>query len=141
MTVKELNYEERLQLKEELYYGSEKVFELTEQQQKIIKQSLTSDSIPDDLVDEIYAGINFTKDDFWCNIDNKFYYDIHVNYGHKDGDGYSIFIICDEQDDEKAINKAIEEERFEYPDDVYDVDYVCLISKQEYSEATGKEVK
>ena len=67
MTVKELNQEEKLELKERLYYGCNHMFKITEKQQQIIDDSLTSDSIPDDLINEVYESINFVKDDFWCN--------------------------------------------------------------------------
>lgn len=70
MTVKELNYEEKLQLKESLVYGSDILPPITKEQQKIIDEAISTDDISDELVEEIYEGINFVKEDFFCNIDN-----------------------------------------------------------------------
>ena len=70
MTVKELNQEEKLQLKETLVYGSDILPSITKEQQKIINEAFSTDDISDELVEEIYEGINFVKEDFFCNIDN-----------------------------------------------------------------------
>jgi hypothetical protein len=70
MTVKELNDVEKLQLKEALVYGSDILPPITKEQQKIIDEAFSSDDIPDELVENIYADINFVKEDFFCNIDN-----------------------------------------------------------------------
>ena len=59
------------------------------------------------------------------------YFDIHVTYGNKDGDGYSIPIIANSKEDAKQ--KAISESLFEYDDDVYDIDYIEEITKDEYN--------
>ena len=70
MTVKELNQEEKLQLKEALVYGADNLPLITKEQQKIIDKAFSSDDISDELVEDIYADINFVKEDFFCNIDN-----------------------------------------------------------------------
>ena len=70
MTVKELNQEEKLQLKENLVYGADYLPPITKEQQKIIDEAFSADDISDELVENIYEGINFVKEDFFCNIDN-----------------------------------------------------------------------
>lgn len=70
MTVKELNDVEKLQLKEALVYGADNLPLITKEQQKIIDKAFSSDDISDELVENIYADINFVKEDFFCNIDN-----------------------------------------------------------------------
>lgn len=59
------------------------------------------------------------------------YFDIHVTYGEKDGDGYSIPIIA--KNEEEAKQKAIDGKFFEYEDDVNDIDYIEEITEEEYS--------
>jgi hypothetical protein len=61
----------------------------------------------------------------------KKYFDIHVTYGEKDGDGYSIPIIANNKEDAKQ--KAFDEKLFEYEDDVNDIDYIEEITKEEYN--------
>lgn len=63
------------------------------------------------------------------------YFDIHVCYGHKDGDGYSIPIIATDEDDAKA--RAVKEKLFEFEEDVHDIDYIEEISEEEYNEMKG----
>lgn len=70
MTVKELNQEEKLQLKESLVYGSDILPLITKEQQKIIDEAISTDDISNELVEEIYEGIHFVKEDFFCNINN-----------------------------------------------------------------------
>ena len=65
----------------------------------------------------------------------KNFFDIHVQYGKKDGDGYSIPIIADNKNEAKQ--KAIDEKLFEYEDDVNDVDYIEELTKEEYNEMSG----
>lgn len=69
-------------------------------------------------------------------LNSQFYYDIHVSYGQKDSDGYSIFIACDTEDSDEVIKIAINDNRFEFIDDVSYIDYVHQISLEEYNEAT-----
>ena len=69
MNVRELNYEELLQLKEELLYGADILPEMTEEQRAVIAGAWNSDDIPDELVYELYDGISFLPEDFWCNVD------------------------------------------------------------------------
>ena len=61
----------------------------------------------------------------------EIYFDIHVTYGEKDGDGYSIPIIANNE--EEAKQKAIDGKFFEYEDDVNDIDYIEEITEEEYS--------
>lgn len=60
------------------------------------------------------------------------YFDVHVTYGKKDGDGYSIPIKAINK--EAAKQKAINEKLFEYEDDVNDIDYIEEISKEDYKQ-------
>lgn len=62
------------------------------------------------------------------------YYDIHVHYGRKDSDGYSIPIAIEEGDEQVAIEKAKTENRFQYEDDLNCIDYVEEIEKDEYDD-------
>lgn len=59
------------------------------------------------------------------------YFDIHVKYGNKDGDGYSILMTANSKEDAKQ--KAFDEKLFEYEDDVNDIDYIEEITKEEYN--------
>lgn len=59
------------------------------------------------------------------------YFDIHVTYGEKDGDGYSIFIIANNEEDAKQ--KAVNEKLFEYEYDVNDIDYIEEITQEDYN--------
>ena len=60
----------------------------------------------------------------------KKYFDIHVSYGDKDGDGYSVPIVAGNEADAKQ--KAVSENLFEYENDVNDIDYIAEITKEEY---------
>lgn len=62
------------------------------------------------------------------------YYDIHVKYGKKDSDGYSIPIAIENGNEEDAIAKAKENDLFEYEEDIDDIDYVNEIDEEEYNE-------
>lgn len=68
MNVRELNYGELLQLKEELYYGTDILPEMTEEQKKTCDEAACADDIPDELVFELYDGISFVEEDFWVNV-------------------------------------------------------------------------
>ena len=68
MNVCELDYGELLQLKEELCYEADILPEMTEEQQKICNEAFCADDIPDELVFELYNGIEFVKEDFWVNV-------------------------------------------------------------------------
>lgn len=68
MNVRELDYGELLQLKEELCYGADILPEMTEEQKKICDESMFADDIPDELIFELYDGISFVKEDFWVNV-------------------------------------------------------------------------
>lgn len=79
MLVTELNYEELHQLKDALYYGTDKPDNLIDRHYQIIRTSNTPDDIPDWLVYEAYKHIDlcvskandFTKKDFFCNVNNN----------------------------------------------------------------------
>ena len=68
MNVRELDYGELLQLKEELCYGADILPEMTEEQKKICDEAMFADDIPDELIFELYDGISFVKEDFWVNV-------------------------------------------------------------------------
>lgn len=68
MNVRELDYGELLQLKEELCYGADILPEMTEEQKKICDESMFADDIPDELIFELYDGISFVKEDFGVNV-------------------------------------------------------------------------
>ena len=68
MKVRELDYGELLQLKEELCYGADILPEMTEEQKKICDESMFADDIPDELIFELYDGISFVKEDFGVNV-------------------------------------------------------------------------
>ena len=59
------------------------------------------------------------------------YFDINVSYG--DSDGYSIFIEVN-GDEDAALEKAIKENRFEYEEDVNNIEYIDEITEEEYNE-------
>ena len=68
MNVRELDYGELLQLKEELCYGADILPEMTEEQKKICDESMFADDIPDELIFELYDGISFVKEDFGVSV-------------------------------------------------------------------------
>lgn len=59
------------------------------------------------------------------------YFDINVSY--EDSDGYSIFIAVD-GDEDTALKKAVTENRFEYEEDVNNIEYIDEITEEEYNE-------
>lgn len=65
------------------------------------------------------------------------YYDIHVKFGNRDKDGYSIPIAIEEGGKEEAIQQAADADLFEYEEDRQSIDNVQEISKEEYEEMTG----
>lgn len=69
MHVTELNSDELYQLKQELYYMEEILPNLTTERLAAIKDADIPDDIPDQIVYEMYKGIYFVKDDFWCNVE------------------------------------------------------------------------
>ena len=68
MNIRELNYEELLELKEKLCYGADVLPEMTEEQKRICEEAFCADDIPDELVFALYDGIHFVKEDFWINM-------------------------------------------------------------------------
>ena len=69
MNVTELNSNELYQLKQELYYMDEILPNLTTERLAAIRDADIPDNIPDQIVYEVYNGVNFVKDDFWCNVE------------------------------------------------------------------------
>lgn len=67
MNVRELEYEELLELKEKLCYGADILPDMTEEQKRICAEAFCADEIPDALVFSLYDGIHFVKEDFWVN--------------------------------------------------------------------------
>ena len=61
------------------------------------------------------------------------YFDVHVTFGDRDGDGYSIPIQLESGTEDDAIEFAKENNLFEYEEDVNNVDYVEEITKDEYN--------
>lgn len=68
MNVRELDYGELLELKENLCYGADVLPEMTEEQKRICAEAFCADDIPDELVFAMYDGIHFVKEDFWINM-------------------------------------------------------------------------
>lgn len=64
------------------------------------------------------------------------YFDIHVHYGRKDSDGYSVPIAIENGTKETALELAKETDRFEYKDDVNCIDYVEEITEEEFRDMT-----
>lgn len=69
MYVGELNNEELLQLKKALFYGFDEdaLDRLTDRQKHFIDHMIDAEEIPNKLVYEVFSGIEFTDEDFWCN--------------------------------------------------------------------------
>lgn len=61
------------------------------------------------------------------------YFDIHVTYGDKDGDGYSIPVAIN-GNEEDAIKKAKEDNMFEYEEDIENIDYIDEMSEEDFKE-------
>ena len=68
MKVTELNHDELYQLKQELYYMTDVLPNLTAERLVTIKDAEYPEDIPDQIVYEAYDGIYFVEDDFWCNV-------------------------------------------------------------------------
>ena len=67
------------------------------------------------------------------------YFDIHVNYdGTKDSAGYSVFVKADVNNEDEALQYAVDNHLFTEDGDEQYVDYVDEMSKKEYHDATGK---
>jgi hypothetical protein len=58
------------------------------------------------------------------------YFAIHVTYGNKDSDGYTIPVIANNE--ENATQKAISKKLFEYEEDVNCIDYIEELKEEEY---------
>lgn len=63
-------------------------------------------------------------------------FDIHVNYGDKDREGYSIFVST-VMNKQEAVDKAVKNVMFEEPEDINRIDYVEEISLEEFLEIKG----
>lgn len=64
MDVVELNSNQLMQLKSNLFYGDDNI-ELTQKQRDCLSYCFYPEEIPDGLVYEVYAGICFVEDDFF----------------------------------------------------------------------------
>lgn len=69
MHVTELNSDELYKLKLELCYMEEILPNLTTERLAAIKDAACPDDIPDQIVYEMYEGIDFVEDDFWYNVE------------------------------------------------------------------------
>ena len=68
MNVRELGNEEMLQLKTALFYGSDIMPQMTMEHRRILEDAMYIEDIPDELVYELYEGISFVPDHFWCRM-------------------------------------------------------------------------
>ena len=67
------------------------------------------------------------------------YYDIHVNYdGTKDGAGYSTFVKAKVDNEDEALQYAIDNHLFDEDGDEKYIDYIEEIDEEEYCDATGE---
>jgi hypothetical protein len=69
MNVTDLNHDELAQLKQELYYMVEVLPNMNEERLKAIQSAEYPDDITDKIVYEMYDGISFVEEDFWCNVE------------------------------------------------------------------------
>ena len=68
MHVTELNDDELFELKEALYYNYYSDADLLTYEQRVrVEDSLCTENVPIDIVYAAFGGIDFVKDDFWCN--------------------------------------------------------------------------
>lgn len=65
------------------------------------------------------------------------YYDIHVSYGDKDSDGYSIPVAIENGCRKVAVRKAINDALFEDTEDVRMIDYIEELTEEEYNKMTA----
>lgn len=67
------------------------------------------------------------------------YYDTHVNYdGTKDGDGYSIFVKADVENENEALQYAIDNHLFIEDGDEKYVDYIEELDEEDYCDITER---
>lgn len=71
MKTTELTKDEIAELKEALFYGADTLPDMTEDQRTTIAEALCSDAIPDEMVHELFAHIDFVPDDFSCNQEDN----------------------------------------------------------------------
>ena len=62
------------------------------------------------------------------------YFIIHVKYGRREGEGYSVFIKIDDGDERTAIEQMKEKGYFDWIEDVSDIGYVREITQEEYEQ-------
>lgn len=88
-------------------------------------------------------AIRKVKGDF-LNIQNdikKSYFEVHVTFGEKDGDGYSIFVELDgPAGAQDALDKVRDEHLYQEPEDLNNIDYIDEIDEHQYYECIGKEM-
>lgn len=72
MNVKQLSDDEMYELKDKLYtdfyYNQEALPQMIESERKALESATYPTDIPDWLMYNLFGGIEFTEDDFWCNL-------------------------------------------------------------------------
>ena len=63
------------------------------------------------------------------------YYDIHIKFGERDKDGFSVPIAIENGNKDDAVKKAVREELIDGCD-VNDIDNITEIDEEEYMEMT-----
>lgn len=82
--------------------------------------------------------VNDVKNRIPEDLDLIKYWDIHITYGNRDGDGYSIFFKSRKSfNSDEAIEEAKNDGKFKELGDLNYIDYVEEITEEEYLEATN----
>ncbi len=68
MNVTELNNEQILELKNNIFWNRIDYEKINDREEDILDGISCPEDIPDDVVFKKYDGITFTDDDFFCNI-------------------------------------------------------------------------
>lgn len=72
MKVEQLNDDEMYELKDKLYtdfyYNQEALPQMIESERNVVASATYPSDIPNWLMYNVFYGVNFTKDDFWCNL-------------------------------------------------------------------------
>ena len=72
MKVEQLNDDEMYELKDKLYtdfyYNQEALPQMIETERNVVASATYPSDIPNWLIYNVFHGIEFTKDDFWCNV-------------------------------------------------------------------------
>lgn len=71
MKVEQLSEDEMYELKDSLYcnfyYNQDALPIMIESERKVLEKATYPSDIPDWLMYRLYGGVDFVKDDFWCN--------------------------------------------------------------------------